>query len=171
MLTEISDEIYLTPELNEYYKNDFTNNVLTEKRDSWKLSPKIVDYLVQLNDSEKLKPLYSMYPDDKHSVEKDVSYLKFAYVKEIEQKLFKLIIPVLMVKLNESKYPDTGLFRYVFYYPKYNKQAEGESKFKMGCLTNTEYFRVNHFYFEYKSESIKTHNKFWKEVTEYLTAL
>ena len=159
-------EIYLTPEIKEFYKNDFINNVLTEQDTFWGVPDSIKENLIQLNDSIKIQPLYSCYPD---SPNKKNGYLRFAYVQEVEQIIKDKIIPELSVALKDIKY---GEFEAVFSLPRDNPNSRGgKSKYKMSCITNPNHFRINHFDFNFVGHGRTIQCTFWQEMTRLLIAL
>lgn len=158
--------IYLTPELKEFYKKDFINNVLPEMNEFWGVPDSINEYLIQLNESIKIQPLYSCFPDNPN---KKNGYLKFAYIQEVEQIINDRVIPELTVALKDIKY---GKFEAEFCMPRDNgNYRDGESNFKMSCITNPNHFRINHFDFKFVGYGRTIQSTFWQEMTKLLIAL
>lgn len=160
------DDIYLNPELKEYYKNDFIENVLKVEDSFWGVPVGIVDMLKQLNDSENIQPLYSCYPDNPS---KKNGYLLFAYNHEVENVINTTVIPELTQSLKEIKH---GKFTSVLSKPRSNENYRGgKSKYKMGCIDNPDYFLINHYEFNFEADGRHSQNIFWNEMTRLLLAL
>ena len=156
------DEIYLDSKSKDYYYLDFNENVLTETNEFWKLSENVKHHLIELNNCIKIQPLYSKFPDNVNSLSNNESYRQLAYTKDIELFLFREILPYFISKYNT---PFESKFCYLFLEPKHNINYNIESKFKMGCMLNPDYFRINHLYLVYENQNIEKHVEFWKDIT------
>lgn len=160
-------EIYLDQEKKVYYFDDFNKNVLTETDGSWGLSEFIKPHLTLLNSIDKIQPLYSKFPDNINSLSGDESYLTLAYAKEIELILFRVIIQTLVIKYNDIK--EEMKFYYIFSSPEDNPlySPEGTS-YLMGCISNPDYFRINHIKFCFQCWDINKHKEFWNDLNSML---
>lgn len=156
------DEIYIDSKSKDYYYSDFNENVLTETNEFWKLNEIIKPYLIELNNCKTIQPLYSKFPCNDNFGSDSESYIKFGYTEDIELYLFRIIIPYFISKYNklfESK------FYYLFIKPKDNPNFIKNSKFKSGCNSNPDYFRINHIHFFYENQNIEKHKEFWEDLT------
>ena len=164
------EQQYLTPERKAYYLRDFNENVLTEAHEFWKLGSASTALLTALNAKPTIQTLYSRYypESSKRSFDKD-SYLTLAYAKELELPLFRDVLPALLQAYKSQDY--VGLY-YYHQPPKDNANyRDGESNFKMGCITDPDYFRINHvcIYFDHWQDD--QHASFWSDLKERLLAL
>jgi hypothetical protein len=139
--------MYLTPQLKEYYQKDFTENVLPCTDVNWKLHPKLIDLLVQINKNDNIQTIYSK----KSEVKYEPSYLYVSANKVGEKQLFEL-----GVKLTEQ-IKDT-----CFMVMSPNDKKYGDSEIVMGCNTNDQYFNVKVFAFQIYTKKLKNHKLFWK---------
>lgn len=157
------DEIYLDSNSKEYYCSDFNENVLTETHEFWKLNETIKPYLIELNNCKRIQPIFSKFPDTDNFATNIESYINLAYTKDLELNLFREIIPHFISKYNhifESK------FYYIFLKPKENPMYTPEkSNFKIGCIINPDYFRINQLKFVYENQNIEKHIEFWEDLT------
>lgn len=156
------NEIYLDSKSKDYYYSDFNENVLNETHPDWKLSENVKHHLIELNNCIKIQPLYSKFPDNVNSLSNNESYIQFAYTKEIELCLFRKILPYFISKYNS---PFESKFYYLFIMPKDNPNFIKNSKFKSGCNSNPDYFRINHIHFFYENQNIEKHKEFWEDLT------
>lgn len=156
------DEIYLDSNSKEYYYSDFKENVLTETNEFWKLNETIKPYLIELNNCRKIQPIFSKFPDNDNSLSNFESHINFAYTKDLELNLFREIIPYFVYQYNQ---PFESRFHYSFFKPKDNIIFRKESKFKLGCILNQNYFRINHLNFVYENHNNDKHIEFWKDIT------
>lgn len=167
---------YLTPELKSHYMNDFINNVLTCDADFWTLDQDVKDSLIAINQNPNVQTLYSMksvwIPGKSDA--KNESYLKFAYSQNVEMELFKVFLPqiTMMYCFNDLSGNDSRCY-YKFDYPHINMnfKAEKDRICNMGCLSNKDYFQINHIELTLKSHSKEKHDKFWNDVQNGLLNL
>jgi hypothetical protein len=166
-MLENMEEIYLSEKLKAEYLRDFNEFVLSETHESWKIHPKIKDHLIKLNQCSNFQTLYSAYPE--RSQTSSVSYLKIAYSKIVELELLRSTIPYFLIMHNSDR---NSKFNYRFYQNKDNANyREGPRNFKMGCLTDSQYFKVNHLRMEFKNFDIQAHDGFWANLTNTLIEL
>jgi len=153
--------IYLDKDKKNYYYSDFTDNVLADTDNFWKISELIKSHLIELNECKKIQPLYSKFPNNGQNE----SYLELAYIKDIELILFREILPYFIIRYTQGE----AKFYYTFSKPKDNPNiVSGKSKFKMGCLINPDYFRINHLRLLFEEYNKDKHKEFWKELTNKL---
>lgn len=156
---------YLTPEGKAYYIQDF-EKLLTYEADFWKLDDGLKEILERINANPKVQTLYSQRYFPGKTTNPDRSYLRFAYAQEVEQTLFKKIIPELVERFVASF--DTWCY-YGFSYPKDNLVYDAEKGSDApGCLTNPDYFRVNQIDLHLESASLAEHLVFWETLAEKL---
>ncbi|MDY0142022.1 MAG: hypothetical protein RBR97_09020 [Bacteroidales bacterium] len=161
-------DIYLNQELKAKYMADF-ENVLKVTNESWKLSEKIRQYLIKINENPKIQTLYSKFPEGKHELDHNESYLKFAYSKDIELKLFREFLPVFVGKYNQLK---NSTFNYMFREPHINPNYDGEkSEIDIACLNDPDYNMVNNIRLVLKCSSKNIHDEFWEFVTGKLSEI
>jgi len=168
---ETNNNIYLTKKRKEYYYNDFIENVLTEKDKFWSLNDSIRQYLIELNECENIQSLYSSFPTINGS---DNSHITFTYSKHIELAIFRKVIPPLIIRFNNNlqlnrKDKFNSNFVYVFYPPSENANfIKGNSKFKMGSITNPNYFKINNLRFNFECDNNNHHIDFWEDMINEL---
>lgn len=165
-MLENMEEIYLSETLKAEYLRDFNESVLSETDESWKIHPKIKDHLIKLNQCSNFQTLYSAYSEKSPTESGLRSYLKIAYSKIVELELLRSTIPCLLIMHNSDR---NSKFNYRFYQNESNVKREGN--FKMRCLTDPEYFRVNHLRMEFKNSDIRTHDYFWANLKNTLIEL
>lgn len=162
------DNIYLSASTKASYQRDFIENVLSETHEGWKLSSFIVDHLVELNKSNDVQPLYSKFPDNSLSLSRNESYLEIAYAENVELKLFRETLPTLLIKHNDNG----SKLNYLFHEPRDNANyRDGARNFKMGCLTNPDYFRINHVRISFYNDYKENHVRFWDDLKNSLIAI
>jgi len=161
-------DIYLTPELKEYYMKDFNENVLTCQHESWRLDAAVADLLIQINDNSHIQSLYSkccgrpVFTSDGNE-----SYLEFAYSKEFEAKIIEDFQGIL-AKYVSQKYQKCTLELSA---PKENSNwrfNDVESPIKMACLTDKNYFMINHFEITFQGSTPDKHLQFWDDLVQTL---
>jgi hypothetical protein len=163
------DDIYLNKELKTKYMADFENKVLKVTHESWKLSDNIREHLIKINENPKIQTLYSKYPEGKHEMDYDESYLKFAYSQNLELKIFRYFLPMLVGKYNQEF---TSTFNYLFYEPYTNPNFDGEkSEIDLACINDKDYYRINHIRIALNSGNKQVHDEFWEFVAKRLNEL
>jgi hypothetical protein len=154
-------EIYLDQQKKNYYYSDFKENVLPESDNFWKLSEFIKPHLIELNENKKIQPLYSKFPDNNQSMERNQSYLEIAYTKDIELILFRKTLPYFVNKYNHQ---EESKFYYTFSAPKDNEISES----KLGCLSNPDYYRINRLCLYFECYVKNKHKEFWQDLKDRL---
>lgn len=159
---------YLTPERKAYYMQDF-EKLLTYEADFWKLDDGLKEILERINTNPRIQTLYSQRYYPGKTVNPDRSYLRFTYAREVEQTLFKQLIPELVERFVTSF--DTWCY-YGFSYPKDNGVYDPEQSTEApGCLSNPDYFRINQIDLHLESASLSEHLVFWESLAEKLSTL
>jgi len=153
--------IYLTEESKKYYRNDFMENVISETNQFWKLNETLKTHIIELNKCLKIQPLYSKFPENDNSKSNYESYFKFAYNEEIELFLFRKVLPYF---ISEYNIPFESKFYYLFFEPTHNANFKKQSNFKMGCIVNPDYFRINHLHLVYENHNHDKHIEFWDDM-------
>lgn len=162
-------EIYLNSELKSKYMDDFENKVLKVTHDSWKLSDNIREHLIKINENQKIQTLYSKYPEGKHEMDLNESYLKFAYSQDVELEILRYFLPMLVGKYNK-KY--RSIFNFIFNEPKDNPNYNGEeSVVDIACLNDKDYLRLNHIRIVLNSSDKNIHDEFWEFVAGKLNEI
>ncbi|MDP8218322.1 MAG: hypothetical protein P9M03_06325 [Candidatus Theseobacter exili] len=161
------NDIYLDRFNKEYYSTDFTQNVLTETDNFWKLDDSIREYIVELNNCKQIQPLYSKFPDFANPNSEKKSYLWFAYSKEIELTLFRNVLSNFICKYNQLT--DSKCF-YSFHEANTTRTFEegGNPSIKMGCFNNPEYFKINYIILTFECWDKHKHLEFWNELRSQL---
>jgi hypothetical protein len=161
-------DIYLTAERKVDYMADFAR-VLAYEAPVWGLDSELHELLSRINANPHIQTLYSQryYPGKTYNP--DRSYLRFAYAQEVEQQLFKVLIPQLVEQF-------VGRFDaycyYGFSYPKDNLvYAEEAGPDAIGCLNDPDYFRINQIDLYLESGSLAEHLVFWERLGEELCVL
>ncbi|MEY3498420.1 MAG: hypothetical protein RL308_89 [Bacteroidota bacterium] len=162
--------IHLFPELKDYYMKDFTENVLTYDSEFWELDEGLKEILIKINVNENVQTLYSKrYSSGKHMNEHE-SYLMFTYSSNVEQKLFKELIPEITTKYSCGiGYDNTTCF-YTFTYPE-KESNNNASNINLACIKDGNYFNVNHIKMYLQSYSLEKHDEFWDDITRMLVSL
>lgn len=155
---------YLNSDKKKYYQTDFTQNVLTETHESWKLNDFIRPHLIELNQYKEIQPIFSKFPDKGQ----DESYLDIAYSSEIELLLKHNTIP----SINSFFENKASIFSAFFLEPAENPlYKSGKNKFKMGCFNNPNYFKINHLRLTFCNQNTDRHEEFWNVILDQLKLL
>lgn len=161
------ENIYLDDDLKKLYMLDF-ESLLNFKCDFWELSPKILASLKNINKSSNVQSLYSSYYES--DCFGKVSYLEFAYSKNIELQLLRFIIPYIVKKFNY--YDDYTKCYFDFLEPQDNPNfKEGEPVMGIGSTDNINYFMINRIRITLNSDIDLVHDKFWRILEEELSKL
>lgn len=162
----------MTKELKDYYQKDFLNNVEPCNDSYWKLDQGVLDYLVKINKNSSVHSLYSKMfsPNDSSFIIDQESYLRFAFKQEVENLLFREIIPRILMCANLST---EGKCFYQFEAPKDNLNYSElyTGPLQMGCVINPDYFRVNSIKLLFNSKRSADHVIFWDIISNELVAL
>lgn len=160
-------DIFLNSKLKLYYMKDF-EKLLLDERDFWKIdSNSLKQILKNINSNPKVQTLYSKYGDQKLSVSE--SYLQFAYVKDVEDKIFRLVIPNLLFTYN---YDFKSHFYYVYHEPSKNANFNlDREKFGFNCVDDENYFMINSVKIYLKTRDNIIREKFWKDIEIMLKEL
>ncbi len=159
-----TENMYLDKTLKTKYYNDFIENVLTETDTFWKINQSIRNHLINLNECKNIQPLYSKFPDNKNSFSNDDSLLTIAYTREIELVIFKDVLPLIGAKYFTDKQA-----KFAYYFDEDGDNAnysEDPTKFKMGCISDPDYFRINKIRIMYSNWDRDAHEKYWQYITE-----
>lgn len=154
---------YLTPELKEYYMNDFNNNVLKCEDEFWDLDEGLQDILININKSDKIQTLYSrrFNGDLGEDGDNDVSMLWILLSKDGDNEKFSKFI-------NECE--DTiQYFEFFYCPPEYLKQKMDEGII-MGCMQDEKYFNSGAIMIKMCGD-IDEHDIFWGLIEKYLPNL
>ncbi|MBL4861788.1 MAG: hypothetical protein JKY09_02065 [Crocinitomicaceae bacterium] len=166
------EDIYLTLESKEYYLKDFNENVLTCKDNTWRLDQGLRDLLIKINTNGNFQTLYSkLHSDKKLPTSRNDSYIQFAYKKDVEQKLFKGVLPRITKKYCGFADDTKCFYDFLFPHENYNYRDKESAIINLGCLSDENYFKINHIRLFFNSDSVKKHDLFWQEVCEELTAI
>ena len=159
---------YLTAERKAAYMTDFHENVLTETHETWKACATIIPTLVELNNNTRLQTLFSKFPDSPRPSAQTKSYLWLAYFEKVELKLFRDVLPWLTCVFANTD--DSKL--YYHYLPGEEiRETEANTRFKLGCLADPDYFRVNHVRINFEHWQHNRHIDFWQQLKTGLLAL
>jgi len=146
--------MYLTPELKQYYQNDFNTNVLPCKDEYWGLHPSLIDLCQDINKNEHIQTIFSC----KAPKGEEISYLYLA-ADEIGVKLLENLFDKL-----------TDISDFVIY--NVNKPEQYQSKYvgqlEMGCLKDKNYFNINVHCFTLISANKYEQKKFWRTIKKCL---
>jgi hypothetical protein len=160
-------DIFLDEKLKIYYMEDF-ENLLRSEKDFWKIDNKfLMAILKNINENSKVQTLYSKYGGRNLNGKK--SYLQFTYARDVEDKIFRLILPELLLTYNYN-FKSNCYYQYHEPYRNVNYNLNRES-FGMKCVDDENYFMVNSIkiYLEANDEDIK--QRFWKSVEVLLKEL
>jgi len=165
------ENIYLEKALKSFYMQDF-QKLLLDERDFWKIDSQFVrEALIKINESVNVQTLYSASNKRAGSVLEN-NYLKFCYTKNVELKIFREIIPTLILRYNDLE-NDSKCF-YLFGEPKINlnsRAEDNENKFGLGCIDDPNYFKVNHIQIFLECYHVNISKQFWLELSEALGSL
>lgn len=162
---------YLTPELKEYYMNDFKDNVITCTNENWKLDDGVLHTLTEINKSADIQCIYSRRCSNEEAFrsEENSSYIALVITEPLEEKM-NTIAERLKKKYGEQfemfvnepieKYPMAEL-REQF--------QEGDSALKMGCCLREDYFNITVFMPMMCSYDLRLHAEFWADLHTALT--
>lgn len=164
------NNIYLTPELKDYYMRDFENNILTIRHELWKLDDGLINILIEINKNKNIQTLYSKWWSNSFTSMTSESYLTFCYTKQIELNLFRFVIPELLIRQNNI---NKSMVSYCFYYPKPNANYhENEpTEIDLLCITDPNYFNINTIQITLSSGYRDAHEKFWMDLNEKLSLI
>lgn len=145
--------------------NDFNNNVLNYKDEFWKLDEGIVNKLILINQNQKIQTLYSKNWHMGKMSNSGESYLMFTYTEDLEEKLFKNLIPKLNFLHNIQEISN------LFYQFEYPKVEYSESIVNLGCCRDKGYFNVNRICLNFYSHDFSKHNEFWDSLVQEFSSI
>ena len=153
--------MFLTPELEQYYQEDF-KLVLLYKADSfWQLDKLVSPYLCGINELEGVQTLYSRYFNG-DEMEEPVSYLRLAYRETFKKKIQAVCIE--LIRELDGKEAEITIREEP---PQANKVYE-HAEAPLGCLNNPNYFQLHHYYLAIHSTDLEYHARFWSLLTDKL---
>lgn len=156
-------DIYLDSIKKAYYLSDFNNNVLLESESFWKVNESVKETLCKINDNSAVQTLYSKFPDGSNFELE--SYFEFCYEQIKEQQIFRKIIPYFIIKYNN--HDNYTCCTYMFNEPRDNPNHNPNTKSKMGCITNSDYFRINSIRIDLTGGVLQDHQNFWNDLLLY----
>lgn len=156
--------IYLNDSLNKYYVN-----CLIEEIESNNIDEGLAEHLLSISKSKNVKSIFSKKGVDSINKRDLHSFLRIAFTKEAEIKLFNQIKPFF-----ESKYGNIKQILFDCYERKpsvsisrditiHNKGAK--------WLVDSEYFNVSQLTFELKKGNKELHDEFWNELNRKLSLI
>lgn len=149
--------------------DDF-NNLLKIERKFWEIDSVFLrEKLIVINSNSKVQTLYSKYgiqgPDD------SVSYLEFAFSKDVELKIFRSILPDMLFRFNSIGMEESNCY-YQYSEPRTNDNYQSKSdKFGMGCVDDKDYFNLNTIKIQMDTYDPKIKTEFWNDLTIALSEL
>jgi hypothetical protein len=157
--------------LNRIYLNEsskkFYAQCLNEEIELDNINRSIVKHLLAISQSDNVRPIFSKKGNDSIYKRKLHSFLRIAFTKEAEKKLFNQVIPYFEKKYgNNNEY----LFKWNEIKP-YKNIARNITDYNKGAkwLVDSEYFNVSQIIFELKKGNEEIHNKFWNELKSKLS--
>lgn len=158
-------DIFLTKALKKIYLEDYLKAIDLEN-EFWRIEDFLIQKLNLINSNSQIQTLYSKYGGDEILFNK--SYLVFCYTKEVEEKIFKIVIPKITSKFSDLP---KSICTYKFEYPRANENYKGDVISEISCTDNKEHFRINHIRLELKSRRKDIHQKFWDFISQELSVL
>lgn len=142
--------------------------LLQSEKDFWKLdSEHLKKILKNINSNPKIQTLYSKYGEKKSFGA--ISYIQFAFVKDVEDKILRYLIPQILYKYNHN-------FKSHSYYdynePRRNNNYNIErEKFGMNCVDDENYFMINSIKIYLKTRDENVIENFWADLEKSLKEL
>jgi len=159
-------DLYLTDKSKRYYL-EALEEVKNCKDDFWDLDEEIEGFLETINKNPLVQTIYSKYNSTGFTKE---SYLKFAYSKEVELKLFRTLIPELLICHSDNK--NFAELLYTFSFPdKRDGVLEKDSRLKLRCVDDPDYFYINNIRVAFNSDHKEEHINFWKDISKKLSEI
>ncbi|MBF6639852.1 hypothetical protein IVB69_00015 [Flavobacterium sp. J49] len=161
------NDIFLNSKLKLYYMKDF-EKLLQDERDFWKIDNEFLkEILKEINSNSKVQTLYSKYGEQK--LLGSESYLQFAFSKDVQDKIFRLLIPNLLFTYN---YDFKSYCYYEYREPSKNNNYKLErEKFGFNCVDDENYFMINSIKIYLKTRDNIIKEKFWKDLEKMLKEL
>lgn len=163
------NNIYLNPKLKTYYMEDF-NKLIDIDRDFWKIENDFLkDRLLKINSNHNVQTLYSSF--ESQNQDDWTSYLQFAFTKKVENKIFRVVIPELLIAYNLND-DNECICYYNYYEPEINPNFKNRSeKFGMGCIDDKNYFKINRITIYLETYDNETRQNFWNDLEIALSEL
>jgi hypothetical protein len=162
----MEDDLYLDEDKKSYYMLDFKNLLAYNGSDFWDIDNDLSNLLININQNKNLQTLYSKrfeIKNDSFGVTRK-SYLKVAYTKAIEEKLYNSLLKIQETfgdeAILEAQLPE-----------KENSNTSGVKTFGIACIDDIEYFNIHVFKIELESYEIASHEEFWKLLENKLSNL
>lgn len=160
---------YLTPELKSYYMKDFEEKVIPNTDSSWKLDEGILEYLKKINENPMIQTLYSKkFGPSSSMLSSSKSYLYFTYAEEVEDVLFKDLIPVILSRYSSKD--EESVCYYGFDYPEL-RMDDHDVVIDLGCTKDGKYFNVNNIQINFINDYPEKHNEFWEYISMNLASI
>lgn len=164
------ENIYLNKAKKKEYEKDF-DLLLNYNQDFWQLDSGVKEFLIKINSNQNIQTLYSK----KHNLNDfncKLSYLTFCYSKKIELRLFRIVLPELILKYNNQKKGEGTSLYYIFSFPKTNDNCTNNSnQIGIGCADDNDYFNINHLTIYLTSYYLEVHNEYWNDLVDKLSIL
>jgi hypothetical protein len=164
----MNTKIYLTETLKNYYNSDLLSLTNDKTLGLYNLDDGLDKVLKSINLNPEIQSIYSKWYRQNPDVWdlNTKSYLILVYTEKIE----KLLISVL-TSLKDQFSTENSECNYYLSEPGENPNFSPDSKFKIGCLINPDYFRINHVKIEIDSGEDSLHDIFWESLGNKLSNL
>lgn len=155
---------YLTPQLKEYYYQDFLRLLEFTDSEFWDLDEDTIGSLRIINANPNINTLYSKRYSGEFGVS-GTSYIQFCFSEQIEVKLNSV------VKELEKEFVDFAEVYFSLQEPRENLVYSPDSNHQIGCRTNPNYFNIKHWKLKIETTVENIHGKFWEIVPTKLSQI
>ncbi len=148
----------LTPELKQYYMQDFNDNVLTCTDNFWKIDDRLKDLLIKINKNKNVQTLYSRRRNDANDTNVG-SFLWIHIAPSVsDDKVNKFI--------RECK---ANIAMFAINYCEYKHLVQNlDMSVKMNCINDKQYYKNGAIIIEMISPEQVDHDKFWSIIEKHL---
>jgi len=156
------DDIFLNAQLKAFYMEDF-NNLINSDREFWRIDNEFLkEKLIAINSNPQVQTLYSKC--ELQGLTSEESYLEFAFCEPMELKIFRSILPEMLLHFNSFGREESNCY-YRYSKPGANPNYKPNSeKFGMRCVDDEDYFKINSIKICLKTINSETKKEFWNEL-------
>jgi hypothetical protein len=160
----MSNEKYLTEELKVKYQRDI-ENIKNIEDEYWALDKDIREYIDAINSNQFIQTIYSkIYPKNNNIGKDPASYLEIAFKKEFNKKL-----NIILSEIKSNLISDDVEINISLEIPQDNPNYNPKSKVKIGCIIDSDYFRVFHYRIQLISNNTEIHETLFKLLANKLS--
>lgn len=160
-------EDFLTPISKRYYQKAFKDLLQYDGSEFWKLGEGLQRILTDINRNEQIATLYSKKCHDFHQYGiNPTSYLQLAYTQNLKNALETTLKNIVSI------FQNNGITISILEEsPRDNPNLNPNSKVRLACITDVDYFRINTYSIEIEGGDKDDHEHFFKILHKKLSEL